>query len=533
MFHNKLTIYTLIFINLFFINTGSFSQNFQNKDFSKKEIIAVPNFEKVKNKLPEPILEENKEWLDLYWLAWKIAFSNIKAPQSSSPLVTSWIDEGLTEQIFQWDTNLMTMFGRYAFHIFPFVKSNDNFYAAQHADGMICRVINELDGTDHEWGQGENLARAINPPLFGWSEIETYMFTGDVSRLKKILPTLEKYAKWIEINRTDSKTEHKLYWSNGQASGMDNTARDNDRTLPLKGGGKHSAYDPMGWVDLSSQMVMFYNHLSFICEKTGEQQKSIYYKNLATNKTELINKYMWNDSTGLYHDITPDCVQTPWKTVASFWPMVAQISSKEQAEKLVANILNPSLFWRPLPLPSLAADEKQYDVNGRYWLGSVWAPTSYMVVKGLNIYGYNETASTIAEKFLNSMYQVYLSTGTIWETYSPEMFMPATNATGKYMCQKDFVGWSGLVPISMLIEDIIGIDVNAPENVITWRIQRKDKHGLKKLRFGKTITSLEISKKQNDTSRIISVISNRPYTLTINNENYQINTGKNSISVNL
>mgnify|MGYP002346730242 FL=1 len=156
-----------------------------------------------------------------------------------------------------------------------------------------------------------------------------------------------------------------------------------------------------------------------------------------------------------------------------------------------------------------------------------------MVVKGLNIYGYNETASTIAEKFLNSMYQVYLSTGTIWETYSPEMFMPATNATGKYMCQKDFVGWSGLVPISMLIEDIIGIDVNAPENVITWRIQRKDKHGLKKLRFGKTITSLEISKKQNDTSRIISVISNRPYTLTINNENYQINTGKNSISVNL
>jgi len=177
-------------------------------------------------------------------------FSNLESPPKGSPLVSNWIDEGFWPQIFQWDTNFMTMFGRYANNIFPFINSQDNFYAAQHQNGMICRVINESDGSDHEWGLGHNFARTINPPLFAWAEVETYKFTGDKARLSLVLPVLEKYAEWIDKNRTDSKTPHHLYWSNGQASGMDNTARDTGRPTD---GDVHSAHDPMGWVDMSSQ----------------------------------------------------------------------------------------------------------------------------------------------------------------------------------------------------------------------------------------------------------------------------------------
>lgn len=531
MNNNIFSKYLYLSFCFWILSVSTYSQNFQNTDFSKKEIAAVPKYESIKNKLPEPVLEEKQEWVDLYWLAWKIAFSNIKSPQKSSPLVASWIDEGLTDQIFQWDTNLMTMFGRYAFHIFPFIKSNDNFYAAQHADGMICRVINESDGTDHEWGMGENMARAINPPLFGWSEIENYKFSGDKERLKKILPTLENYAAWIEKHRTDNSTPHKLYWSNGQASGMDNTARDNGRPLPRTEGGKHSAYDPMGWVDLSAQMVLFYNNLSFMFDETGNREKAVVYKNLAQEKNNLINQYLWNESTGLYHDVTPAGTQTPWKTVAAFWPLVAQIASPKQAEKLLNNITDTALFWRPLPLPSLAANEKQYDKNGKYWLGSVWAPTSYMVVKGLDTYGYKTVATIIAEKFLNSMHQVYLSTGSIWETYSPEMFMPATNATGQYMCQKDFVGWSGLVPISMLIENIIGLSVNAPQNTVMWNLQQNGRNGLKNLRFGEIKTSLIAEKQIQPDSRTVTVLSNKSYNLYINGVHFTIKPGKNTFTV--
>lgn len=162
--------------------------------FSKKTYIPkeLPKFENIKCELPSPILENNKEWIELYWKAWETAFSNLKTPSKGSPLVSNWIDEGFWNQIFQWDTNFMTMYGRYANYIFPFIESQDNFYAAQHSDGLICRVINESDGKDHWWGLGPHFARAINPPLFAWAEIETSKISGDKSRFKIVFPVLVK-----------------------------------------------------------------------------------------------------------------------------------------------------------------------------------------------------------------------------------------------------------------------------------------------------------------------------------------------------
>ena len=107
-----------------------------------------------------------------------------------------------------------------SFHVFPFIESHDNFYARQHDDGMICRVINESDGADHRWGLGENFARTINPLLFSWAEIEYFKFSGDTTRLANILLPIEKYIDWVETHRKATGTEHELYWSNGQASGM-------------------------------------------------------------------------------------------------------------------------------------------------------------------------------------------------------------------------------------------------------------------------------------------------------------------------
>lgn len=251
---------------------------FYKKAYEKQ---PIPAFSENKDLLPKPILDSHKEWIDLYWKAWEIAFSRICQPEEGSPLVSNWIDEGLSPQIFQWDTHFMALFGRYAHHIFPFINSHDNFYASQHADGMICRVINEKDGTDHLWGKGPDNARAINPPLFSWAEVQTYMTTGDKERLSKVLEPIEKYVEWIEKNRCCTDTPHQLYWSNGQASGMDNTPRDNGRPAPGDGWDFHSAIDHMGWVDMSAQMVMCYNDLSYMCAELGYIEKAEKYKSQA------------------------------------------------------------------------------------------------------------------------------------------------------------------------------------------------------------------------------------------------------------
>lgn len=483
----------------------------------------LPRFEEAKAELPSPIWEENPEWVVLYWKAWAIAFSNLQTPPPGSPLVANWIDEGLSPQIFQWDTHFMAMFGRYAHHVFPFIESHDNFYARQHEDGMICRVINEADGVDHHWGLGDNYARTINPPLFSWAEMEYFRFSGDTARLEQILLPIEKYVAWVEQHRRAEGTEHGLYWSNGQASGMDNTPRDMGRPSP--NGDIHSSTSPMGWVDMSSQIKMCYDNLAEICRILGDKKKAKTYSKRAKALAKQINRYMWSDSTGLYHDVTPDGEQTPWITTATFWPILADIASPKQVSRMTEAIEDTTLFWRRLPLPSLAANQPYYDPRGRYWRGGVWAPTTYMTVKGLERRGHEALAESIARRNMEVVHELYQSTSTIWELYSPDMNVPATNETGIHLVKPNFVGWTGLIPISMFIENIIGIRADGSTNRIVWRTNTTSRHGIENLRFGNVTTTLI---REGNT---ITIDSTAPYVLIVNGKKYSIGKGSSQVEL--
>ena len=64
------------------------------------------------------------------------------------------------------------------------------------------------------------------------------------------------------------------------------------------------------------------------------------------------------------------------------------------------------------------------------------------------------------------------------ENYAPESKAPGNVA------KDDFVGWTGLVPISVLFEDIFGIRPNVPKNQLIWDIRLLERHGIKKYPFG-------------------------------------------------
>ena len=247
-----------------------------------------------------------------------------------------------------------------------------------------------------------------------------------------------------------------------------------------------------GWVDMSAQMVMMYNDMSEMCNqilldenleldlKLELSNKSKLFKDKANQISVLINKFMWNEEDGLYYDVDDEGNQVKCKTVGCFWPMLAGVSDLHQSEKLLNNLKDPHTFWRKIPFPSLAADQKNYKADGEYWLGSVWAPTNVMIIKGLDKFGvgndlaykFNEFATLATEEYLNGIYEVYKKTGTIWENYSPEAL-----ARGSWS-RPDFVGWTGCGPIELLIENIIGLRPDGVNNLLTWHLTRIDKHGI-------------------------------------------------------
>lgn len=469
--------------------------------FSKKRYtpIPLPHYSEVQKDIPVPILESNPELIDMYWKCWEIGFTHLRQPKEGSPFVSNYWDEAFSPCIFQWDMIFMTHFTKYIHHIFPSVQSLDNFYCSQRPSGYICREIKEATGEEFHY---KGIANTINPPLFAWSELEWFKMTNDSARLTAVLPVLDKYMEYLEKERKSHNSTHKLFWQTSLGSGMDNSPRYGS-----------------GWVDISSQIVISYKAMAQIAEILHYPSKASLYRSQAKNISKRINNYMWNKKSALYHDIDDKGQQTPYRTIAGFWPLLAGIPSASQAKKLVKSLTDTATFNRTFPFASLSAEHSEYEPEGGYWRGGSWPPVSYMAIKGMNNYGYDNVSYEQTVKLLQAMYAVYKETGTIWEFYAPDTLSYGKLLHKRKVANKtkeakaDFVGWSALGPVALLIEEVIGINCNAPENSITWKINRTEKHGVSNLHLGTNQVSLLYSEK--NASPLITGSCTNAFTLAV------------------
>ena len=490
----------------------------------KKASVSFP-----KNLVPEPVLKNDSMLVELYYAAWQMAWNKITRGTSQNGFVNFYMDEGFNEQIYQWDTNFMAAFAVYASNLFPAIQSLDNFYNRQREDGYIQRVYNESTGKEvTEPSKDEPL---INPPLFAWIEWRYYQITGDKSRFKDVLPHLVKYHDWLNRNVRDS-VGLGLYYTTQLGSGMDNAPRPN--------------VGKAGWIDLSSQMALAAKMIVNIATIIGDNKTVLKFTDEYSRIVNLINQLCWDEETQFYYDLSEDGKLSKVMHVGGFWALLSETATHDRAEALFKHLGNPEEFWRPHMVPTLAANQSGYDSSGHYWLGGVWAPTNYMVVKGLEEYGEQELADQIAQNHIYKMAEVYYEFQpdeekiafeerygdgyqTIWECYSPEFPEPATRWDNTFYSRQDFVGWSGLGPIAMLIENVIGIKMNLRQNQITWRINRTDKHGIKNLNYLDGKVSLLVEPRENNL--FFDVTSTHKFDLLIIYKNKstirEINVGSN------
>ena len=448
---------------------------------------SIIPFNDVKSALPRPILEGGEEYLELYWQAWEIAWQRILAGTTENGFSSLYMDEGFNEQIYQWDSTFMTFFAKYGGRVFPVMASLDNFYAKQRADGYIQRVYHETDG--REVGVPNKNEPLVNPPLFAWAEWSYYKFSGDKKRLAKVFPILEKYFHWCDKNMRGDGGD-RLFYQTELGSGMDNTPR-KDSHLG-------------SWVDSSMQMALFARHLEIISQELELDKKSFFQKKYHNIKNK-INQYLWHHNHGFYYDRSRHGNLTNVKHIGAFWSFLSGVSDKNQNARLLESLTSPKEFFRPHLFPTLSASHPEYSADGLYWRGGVWAPTNYMVIKGLEKIGHRNFAREAAANHLNNLYKVFLSTSiaenqisdlerdgdyaTLWECYSPEKFLPCTRWDGYYYARQDFVGWTGLGPIALLIENILGIQVDGAKRVVEWRPQADLKNGMQNIKIGAGIAS--------------------------------------------
>jgi hypothetical protein len=505
---------------------GQFYQD-RGKYFARKAYVAkpLPQFAETRSKLPSPIFDEDSACVEMYWKSWELAFRNFYEPAPGSGFVSQFIDAAFNQNIFLWDTCFMTMFCNYGYPFVPGIGSLDNFYCRQFEDGEICREINRTTGQElgawvnredegllSRWGVEGHPAPflvtyvgreapqppphltldALNHPIFAWAELESFRITGDRRRLALVYEPFTRYYGALQKYLRQGNGLYMTDWAS-----MDNSPR--NRYL----------YQGGTAVDTSSEMALFARNLAQIAGLLGKPEAAAAFHKDADELARLINEKMWNPERKFYFDLTVESKQSPVRTVAAFWTLLAGVAGPQQVEALAAELRNPKTFGRLNRVPTVPADESAFDPAGGYWRGAVWAPVDTMVIRGLENCGQRELAQEIALEHLRVITSVFKATGTVWENYAPDTAKPGTPAKG------DFVGWSGLGPILYLIEYGIGVRTDAPSNTITWNIRSPQRVGIERLRFGGTTVSLTCDAPDAQRRRTVRVRSDAAFHLKL------------------
>lgn len=436
-----------------------------------------------KENLPQPVLEGHPEWLELYDKAWELAFQNVEYIEQEgwNPQMTCMPG---VNTIWQWDSCLMTFITNYANGTISALNNLDNLYRLRReSDGymsMAYRISTELPA----W------PGRINPPLMAWAEWESYQVTGDKERLAQVLPALEGNYQFLENNR---RRVSGLYWfEDPGSSGMDNAPRGPYACPELDGSG-------ICHVDLGCQQSLSAKCLGNILEVLGQAEKAAFYRQENQRINDLINRYHWSEKIGFYFDFFGRSAADNKvkyinsKTAAAFWTILCGAATGQRLERMIGHLFAPDEFYSKVPFATLSADDPNYDPEGGYWLGGVWAPTNFAAIRGLTEMGRSSLAREAAIRYLDAMCAVFRDPvygKTIWECYCPTQYRPATAEAGEIV-RADFVGWSGLAPITILIENIIGLHFSAKENKVTFEMFPGQLCGVRNMRFNGATISVE------------------------------------------
>ncbi len=362
-------------------------------------------------KMPEC---KDERYEQMYYKALSVNKVNVHSPEGKIPCVWTTPDRVPHRHMWLWDS---------VFHAFSFLTYNKEIAKTSikavlsqiHADGFIPHMMNPND-----------CSSVTQPQVLSWGVWEVYDKTKDKEFLKECAPKLEAYLEWDMKNR-DKNNNGLLEWRTNPdepTNRCDECGQDDTPRFDFD--------EEMDALDFSTFACMDANYLARIFEALEEKDKAKKWQDISDTLKEKINQMLWCEEDGVYYDRLFDGRFSKVLTPTSFFPLMANIPSKEQAEKMVKVLTDESLLWTKNPLPTVAKNHPTYSTD--MWRGGVWLNLNYFIFKGLTQYGYTDIAKELRDRTLAMVEYWYKQTGTIFEFYDPEDRVPP------YLCERKGFG---------------------------------------------------------------------------------------------
>ncbi|MBP3772080.1 MAG: hypothetical protein J6I53_05210 [Treponema sp.] len=416
----------------------------------------------------------DQDFVDIYDKTWNWISDSWIDPKTNEVSIDGFFvhpgDSQLT--INQAESIFSTFFLVYSNKNYAAETNLDYFYKKQESNGAIRWMYDLKTGApvvDSRNPEG------IGLPLFAWAEFNLYHKLANKRRVKEIMPVLQKFMEWIDAN---FKRENGLYSVPAIACGMDNSPREN------------VCYP----VDFNACIAINALNMSSLGDILNDKELSFQYKRMYFSLKTRINSYMWNEETGFYHDLDENGSQLPVKTIAGFWPLLAEIPNADKADSLIAHISNPETFGSEHPFPTLSLDSPTFSADGEGYNGSVYPIYNFMVIKGLEKYQRYDLARECAIRHLyfvlEGLQPADGSKGDLYEAYLPCKEGPAIKSGDESFPRKHCMITIGLSTIALMIENVIGLSISLPRKTVDWIIPNLEIMGIEKLSLKRNLITI-------------------------------------------
>ncbi len=159
-------------------------------------------------------------------------------------------------------------------------------------------------------------------------------------------------------------------------------------------------------------------HLAAIAEEIGHSLPNELEADI--EKTDSAIRKMWDDDFKQYlskNSNTEKPISTI--TIGNLMPLYSGSINHKRAEALAQQLYDSELFASEFPVPSVPKNSPYFEAH-HYWQGPSWLNTNWLLIEGLEHYGFNKLANHIKQQSL----KMVASSGP-YEYFSPLDGSPA------------------------------------------------------------------------------------------------------------
>ncbi len=355
--------------------------------------------------------------------AFSVLKTNVESAQGLIPCRWSTPDRWPHRDMWLWDS----CFHAFGYRVFSPELAAEQLEAAlamQDKDGFVAHQMFPAGAS-----------RITQPPLMAWAWLDLYRRTGSRRLVENVYPRVARFVEWV-LARRRAGDGTLLGWQLGDdplcrcgESGMDNSPR-------------FDSGEPLEAVDLNAYVASEMGCLTEMALMLKRYGEAAEWKSRRAALVAGVNARLWDEKDGFYYDRFANGSFARIRTSAGFLPLFAGVPDPARAKRLLARLTDPRQFWTAFPVPSVALDEPDYELD--MWRGPAWLNIDQLIVEGLERYGFHDAARVLVERLLSGVEHWYHRLGAFYEFYDPQDKVPPTGLDRK----KRLSTGEGIAPIA-------------------------------------------------------------------------------------